>query len=271
MVTVSLVNLNRRALAVMFAIVGVVAVDTGTGSVNAAELPPGDLTSEADATAPARRLTTPERQVPVARKATIISDSAMAGIRWNGALGGFRGFEADHRLQSCRRIVVRSCNGREGIRPRTALNEVRSLAPAQPLDVLVIAVGYNDWHVGFGSQARSVLDAARDKGFQYVAWVTYREQVGYTLPSDLSVSRSSYSFMNSELRNIAASGDYPELRLWDLDGYTRGVAGWFAGDGVHETRRGSWGVADWISRHMAAIDGRPCAMPWTPSEPIEAI
>lgn len=270
--TVSHVISKRRVLAAVLAVVGVVSIDVGSGAVNAAEdAPTSGLSSSGAAEEPAQRVQVPERQVPVARRATIISDSAMAGVRWNGALGGFRGFEADDRLQSCRRIVVRSCNGREGIRPRTALNEVRSLAAAQPLDVLVIAVGYNDWHVGFGSQVRSVLDAARDKGFQYVAWVTYREGVGYTLPRDLSVRRSNYAFMNSELRNIEASGDYPELRLWDLDGYTRGVSGWFAYDGVHETRRGSWGVADWISRHMAAIDGRPCPMPWTPSDPIEEI
>ncbi len=204
------------------------------------------------------------RQTPAPRSAVIISDSAMAGVRWNGALGGFRGFEADDRLESCRRLVTTSCRGREGYRPRTALVEIQSLAPAAPTDVLVIAVGYNDWHVGFESQARSVLGAARAKGFTTVAWVTYRELVGYTLPSS-GGTRSDYSFMNSRLRAIRDSGDFPELRLWDLDQYTRGVAGWFASDGVHETRRGSWGVADWISRHMAALDGRPCVMPWTPT------
>ena len=204
-----------------------------------------------------------QRQTPPMRSATIISDSAMAGVRWNGALGGFRGFNADDRLQSCRRLVARSCNGREGFRPLTALNEVRALQPAQPTDVLIIAVGYNDWNVGFDWQSRLVLDAARAKSFSTVAWVTYRELVGYTLPSDSDISQSNYASMNAELRAIVASGDYPELRLWDLDGFTRGVAGWFASDGVHETRRGSWGVADWISRHMAALDGRPCPMPWT--------
>jgi hypothetical protein len=211
----------------------------------------------------AQRQTRPVRQIPAERSATIISDSAMAGIRWNGALGGFRGFNADDRLESCRRLVRTSCSGREGVRPRTALNEVRSLQPAQPTDVLIIAVGYNDWHVGFGWQSRTILDAARAKGFRTVAWVTYRESLGYTLPGDSLVDQSHYAFMNSELRSILASGDYPELRLWDLDGYTGGVAGWFAADGVHQLRRGSWGVADWISRHMAALDGRPCPMPWT--------
>lgn len=203
------------------------------------------------------------RQTPPPRSAVIISDSAMAGVRWNGALGGFRGFSFDDRLESCRRLVAQSCNGREGRRPPTALQEVQRLAPAAPTDVLVIAVGYNDWHVGFAWQSRAVLDAARAKGFRTVAWVTYRELVGYTLPRDSSASRSNYASMNTELRAIRASGDYPELRLWDLDAYTRGVIGWFASDGVHELRRGSWGVADWVSRHMAALDGRPCAMPWT--------
>ncbi len=214
---------------------------------------------------PAAAVVPAQRQTPPLRSATIIGDSAIAGIRWNGALDGFRGFDADDRLQSCRRLVARSCNGREGIRPPTALNEVRSLPQAGPTDVLVIAVGYNDWHVGFGWQSRSVLDAAREKGYTNVAWVTYRELVGYTLPSDSSANRSNYASMNAELRAIVASGDYPELLLWDLDAYTRGVSGWFTSDGVHELRRGSWGVADWISRHMAALDGRPCAMPWTPT------
>ena len=206
-----------------------------------------------------------DRTLPPERRATIISDSAMAGVRWNGALGGFRGFDADDRLESCRRLVARSCNGREGRRPRTALEEIGVLPYAAPRDVLVIAVGYNDWHVGFDWQSRAVLDAARAKGYRTVAWVTYRELNSYTLPGDSSIERSNYAVMNAELREIVASGAYPELVLWDLDRYTRGVWGWFTSDGVHELRRGSWGVADWISRHMAALDGRPCPMPWTRS------
>lgn len=216
---------------------------------------------------PAEALASAQRDTPNPRSAVIISDSAMAGIRWNGALDGFRGFEADDRLESCRRLVAASCNGREGYRPYTALTEIQLLDPAQPTDVLVIAVGYNDWHVGFGWQSRAVLDAARAKGFTYVAWVTYRELVGYELPSDSDIDVSNYAYMNAELRNIVASGAYPELHLWDLNAYTLGVSGWFTSDGVHELWRGSWGVADWISRHMAAIDGRPCPMPWTPTFP----
>lgn len=260
MKSVTRVAVALLALTSTLGAVSVVAV----GAVNASD-GQGEFKRPAGAQMPA------QRETPPPRSATIIGDSAIAGIRWNGALDGFRGFDADDRLQSCRRLVATSCNGREGIRPPTALNEIRSLPPAQGTDVLVIATGYNDWHVGFDWQSRAVLDAARDKGFATVAWVTYRELVGYTLPGDSSVRRSSYASMNAELRAIVASGDYPELRLWDLDGYTRGVAGWFTSDGVHQLRRGSWGVADWISRHIAALDGRPCPMPWTPTYPQDQV
>lgn len=195
-------------------------------------------------------------------KAVIISDSAMAGVRWNGALDGFRGFDADDRLESCRRLVARSCNGREGRRPLTALSEITILPTPAPTDVLVIAVGYNDWSDRFATDLRMVLDTARAKGFRTIAWVNYRDEVSYTLPRDYNGQRSNYGSMNAELDRVAASGQYPELSVWDLDTYTERTVGWFAFDGVHERRLGSWGVADWVSRHMAHLDRKPCAMPY---------
>ena len=210
------------------------------------------------ATASATRVLTP-------RRATIISDSAMAGVRWNGALGGFRGFAADARLESCRRLVDSSCRGREGYRPTTALTEITRLSTPGPDDVLVIAVGYNDIDTRFAVQARQVLDAAVGHGFSTIAWVTYREDVSYRLPSDTRRAISNYRSMNAELRAIVATGAFPQLQLWDLDEYSRATPGWFTSDGVHELRRGSWGVADWISRKMAFVSGLPCPMPWTPT------
>ncbi|MGB0112566.1 MAG: hypothetical protein WBP59_05055, partial [Ilumatobacteraceae bacterium] len=63
---------------------------------------------------------------PAPRRVVIISDSAMAGIRWSGALGGLQGFYAEARLESCRRLVAASCRGREGYAPRTTLREIRT-------------------------------------------------------------------------------------------------------------------------------------------------
>ena len=187
----------------------------------------------------------------------------MAGVRWNGALGGFRGFVADDRLESCRRLVDNSCRGREGRRPLTALAEITYLPRPFPTDVLIIAVGYNDYDYKFPIHSRMVLNAAVAKGYRTIAWITYREDVSYVLPRDTNRAISNYRTMNAELRAVDASGAYPQLQLWDLNDYTRFASGWwFTRDGVHQVRQGSWGVADWISRKMAHISAGPCPMPW---------
>jgi len=211
------------------------------------------------------------QRVMAPRRATIISDSAMAGVRWNGALPGLRGFNPDDRLESCRRLVDMSCNGREGRRPNTALVEVGLLPQALANDVLIMAVGYNDYDSRFATQSRQVLDAAVAKGYQTIVWITYREDVTYVLPSDTGRAISNYQNMNDELRRLVASGNYPALTLWDLDDYTSGADVVFTTDGVHQLEYGSWLVADWLSRKMAALDGRPCPMPWSPTfgdEPV---
>lgn len=210
-------------------------------------------------------------RVQAPRRAVIIGDSAMAGVRWNGALAGLRGFDADDRLESCRRLVDPSCRGREGTRPATALVEITQLARPLPDDVLVIAVGYNDLDGRFAAQSRTVLDAAVARGFSTIAWVTYREDVAYSLPSATERAMSNYRNMNLELRAIDASGEYPALQLWDLQAYTATTSTWFHNDGVHQQIYGSWAVADWLSRQMAALGGEPCPVPWTPTYPHEEV
>ncbi len=203
----------------------------------------------------------PRNDPPPDRTVTIISDSAMAGVRWNGALDGFEGFEAVAHLESCRRLVAWSCRGREGYAPRTAAAHVESLAPAGPEEILVIAVGYNDWHGSFSTDFDVVVDAARRKGFHHIVWVDYRSDVGYRLPGS-GGSRSNYAEMNRVLAEKLGSGVFPDVRRWRFNDYTGSSTGWFRSDGVHETTLGSWGVTDWISRHVRAFDDRPCARPW---------
>jgi len=194
----------------------------------------------------------------------------MAGIRWNGALPGLRGFTPDDRLESCRRLVDRSCTIR-GHRPPTALVEIGLLPTPLPNDVLVIATGYNDYDFRFPDHSRQVLDAAVARGFQTIAWVTYREDVSYRLPRDTGRAIPDYRNMNAELRALVASGEYPALTIWDLDEYTRDASAFFGSDGVHQRPYGSWLVADWLSRNMAALDRRPCPMPWAPGIPRDAV
>jgi hypothetical protein len=74
--------------------------------------------------------------------------------------------------------------------------------------------------------------------------------------------------MNRVIGEKLASGAFPDVRRWYFDTYMSATSGWFSGDGVHETTLGSWGVADWISRHVRAFDDRPCAQPLRPGEPV---
>ena len=202
-----------------------------------------------------------ERLRPAPRRVVIIGDSAAAGMRWNGALGGLQGFYLDHRLESCRRLFSRnSWRGREGRRPPTVYAELRDHVPnAGPRDVLVVATGYNDWHEAFPTDFGAVMQMASWRGFRTVAWLTYRDDVTYELPSDVPEDRSNYAFMNLHLNMRQASGEYPALQIWDHDRYTEGTVGWFGSDGVHQRPLGSWGVADWL----------PCPKPWRPGSPLE--
>jgi hypothetical protein len=209
----------------------------------------------------------PENRPPPDRRVVIIGDSAMAGLRWNGALGGLRGFVASPDLESCRRLVQSSCRGREGYAPPTVAAEIVALRPASREDILVIATGYNDWHARFSADFDVIVALARAKGYRHIAWIDYRSHVGYTLPSS-GGSRSNYGEMNRVIDEKIASGAFPEVRRWRFDQYTAPSVGWFTGDGVHQTPLGSWAVADWISRQVRAFDDRPCAEPWVPGGPV---
>jgi|GEM_PF-3279181 len=206
------------------------------------------------------------------RRVIIIADSAMAGIRWYQATDALVGADYELYLESCRRLVRRSCKGREGFRPHSALRQIERLDEARNhRDVLVIATGYNDWEGRFASAGHgsddlgAVMSAARQKSFKNVIWVTLRSNSRYRLPEDSPLWYADYRAMNEAVRS-EASTLFPELSIWDLDLYTNIASseGFFYRDGVHEQRLGSWLVADWISRHVASLDERPCPQPWAP-------
>jgi hypothetical protein len=80
----------RRSLALLLACASVVAAAAVANSAAPAPV--------AIDRAVAAQCFAVREQLP--RRATIIGDSAMAGVPWNGALGGLRGFVADDRLVS---------------------------------------------------------------------------------------------------------------------------------------------------------------------------
>ena len=142
------------------------------------------------------------------RRVVIISDSAMAGVRWYGATDALVGADYELYLESCRRLVRRSCQGREGYVPYSALRQIERLDEARNhRDVLVIATGYNDWEGRFASTGRgsddlgALMSAAREKSFKNVVWVTLRSDSRYRLPKDSPLWYADYGAMNEAVRS----------------------------------------------------------------------
>jgi hypothetical protein len=210
-----------------------------TGAPEAATLPP------------------PPNSPPSGRTPVImVSDSAFAGIRWNGALGYLSGAAFDARLESCRRVIGVSCRGREGYAPPTAIQEIESVRVGQ-FKTAVIATGYNDFASLFPIGVDQLIRTARAKGIERVIWVTHREDVTYRSPGGASYTEVFRSH-NRALRNAVASGLYPELTLADWKTYTTNRSWWLTPDGVHLTSSGARAAAEYTSRLLAATERRSC-------------
>jgi hypothetical protein len=184
-------------------------------------------------------------------RAVLISDSAISGIRWYGRQSYLTGTQWETYLESCRRLVAASCRGREGYAPRTAVSELRDIqrrsGNASPQDLLVIAVGYNDWHERFASDFDTVLTTARHVGFRRIVWLTFRSNNQYNAPG---IGSTNYAAMNAVLRAAADDPAIPGFDVWDYEYGTAGITSWYASDGIHVTPDGAARVAEWLSRQL---------------------
>ncbi len=204
-----------------------------------------------------------------ARRVLLMGDSTLAGVRWytnsQHALGG-SSFLLD--AESCRRLVGSSCRGREGRTPPNAVNAINAVS--EPIDVLVVMTGYNDWHANFSTAFDQVVAAARAKGADEIVWLTYREGVTYSNPTGGGSQAAGFRIQNQILRDKVASGAYPDVTIADWSAYTAARSTWFTSDGVHFTISGAYGAADYISRAVASLHGEPCPAPRTPGGVVDS-
>ena len=198
----------------------------------------------------------------VDRRVLLVGDSTLAGVRWyqhsQQALQGAT-FVLD--AESCRRLSGASCRGREARVPDNAVDAIRGRGG--PFDVVVVMTGYNDWYTEFGRGFDQVVAAARSVGATEVVWLTYRERSDYRNPTGGASQLASFQAANADLRARVASGAWPDVSIADWNAYTSGPESdaWFTSDGIHLTLAGSYGVADFISRTIAARHGEPCPGP----------
>lgn len=208
-------------------------------------------------TARAVRMMVPDRAV-------VIGDSAIAALRWvPGADNAIVGFNHTLDLESCRRLYYESCRGREQRKPPTLFEAMDF--HAGKYRTLVVSTGYNDGPSSFDRSFIEVVEKARRQGFERIVWWTLRSDVDYVSPGSIG-NHETFAQNNAALRNLLATGLYPEVVLADWGAYTADRADWFVTDGVHYRQVGAWAASDYLSRKMAFLDGRACPFATAPNE-----
>lgn len=201
------------------------------------------------------------------RPTVVIGDSAIAALRWvPGADNAVVGFTHTLDLESCRRLWVTSCRGREGRRPPSVYEALPQHAALH--NVLVVATGYNDGASVFAESFQRIVDRARSLGFKQIVWWTLRSDVDYVSPGSVG-NHQTFAVNNQTLRDLIATGDYPDVVLADWGGYSADMPEWFVTDGVHYRAVGAWAAADYLSRKIAFLEQRRCPMPVAPDEPTQ--
>jgi hypothetical protein len=194
----------------------------------------------------------------------LIGDSTLLAVGSYGLLHAFQGFDDVYEAASCRTLGVPSC-GRNPVP-----NSVATINAANGrFDMVVIMAGYDEWWTTFPDSFEAVNAAARAKGARRIIWLTYREGVGYKMP-DGSTANEAFVKNNQTLRDKVASGANPDVILADWYGYTSATPTWLSSDGIHLTFTGAYGVADYISRTIANLEGRACPQPWVDGGAVEA-
>ena len=212
---------------------------------------------------PTTEATVPQPREP---RVLLIGDSTLLAVDRNNGYRALRGFKYVFDAESCRTLGIPSC-GKRPLPP----NAVEAIGKADgAFDDVVIMAGYDEWWTSFPKSFDEVVAAARAKGARHIIWLTYREDVQYKL---LTGERANEAFVknNQTLRDKVASGAFPDVLLAQWYPHIPAESGWFSRDGIHLTLEGALGVADYIARWIAHIEGLPCAMPTAPGGAIEAV
>jgi hypothetical protein len=180
----------------------------------------------------------------------VIGDSALAALTWApGARNAVVAYDVTFDLRACRRLYRPSCASPA---PTTAYEALELHGPG--FDTLVVAVGYNDLAAFTAEGFEAVVGRARALGYSRIVWFTLR-------------GGSSFEQRNQVVRDLLASGGYPDVVLADWDTYTATRPDWFVSDGVHFRVTGAWAAADYLTRKLAHLDRRICPVPHHPGAP----
>ena len=202
---------------------------------------------------------------PGAPRVTLIGDSTMAAMRWAQyddddpdtlANNDIRevisnSYDLVYDAESCRRLEVPSCKGREGYTPISVLPLMKGSLSGKMGSTLVMMAGYDETTIETGVDA--VLAEAERQGIQHVIWLTFRRSSTYYLPDSAHTPASAlYAAHNRAL--VAATARHPSLTLLDWDAAGATHPEWFYSDGIHLTPAGALALADLIKERLDTLD-----------------
>jgi hypothetical protein len=246
--------MSRRCSA--SAVTGALIILTACGSDarTAAQTTPTTSVPTSPALTVAAGTTTTAPRVPP--RVLLIGDSTLLAVDRYNAYRALRGFDYALDAESCRTLGIPSC-GRRPLPP----NAVEAIGTADgSFDYVVVMAGYDEWWTSFPESFEEVIAASRAKGARRIIWLTYREGVAYKLLTG-ELADEAFVKNNQTLRDKVSSGAFPDVLLAEWYPHTKVDNGWISRDGIHLTREGALGVADYISRWIAYVEGRPCPMP----------
>jgi hypothetical protein len=249
----------RRGWVVAISLVALAAC----GSDEAADQPAATTPAQSSVFSPPA----PTTSAPPARpRVLLIGDSTLLAIDHYDAYRALQGFDYVFDAKSCRTLGIPSCGNRP--LPPNAVEAINNSDGT--FDDVVIMAGYDEWWNSFPRSFDKVVAAARAKGARTIVWLTYREGVPYKL---LTGERADEAFIknNETLRDKVASGQFPDVVLAQWYPHVPSRIGWMTEDGIHLTVKGALGVADYISRWVAHVEGLPCPQPVIPGGTIEPV
>lgn len=188
----------------------------------------------------------------------LVGDSTMAALRWySSSQVSLRGFDWTLDVESCRRLSLPSCRGREGRTPPSVTKVIARRG--RGISTVVVMAGYHSETRALAGEVRDVLDAARRAAITRVVILTLHESSRYP----------ELSAFNRELRQTLAAR--PDVVLADWDRYASGplTRRWFTPDGIHLRISGAVALGDFLSRLLASLDGRACPMPRQPGGTVQ--
>ena len=193
------------------------------------------------------------------RRVLMVGDSTLAGVRDEPAAQRlFSGFEPVLDAEGCRRLVWPSCWSNTDLRIPNTIEEAILTTPGE-VDIVMVMSGYNDWNDPFGSFVDRIMVAARSKGARHVVFLTLATG---QRPGSSASAIAAYAD-NTRLL-VQAAPRHPDLVVADWRTYIQRSAGWMEPDGVHLERLGAFGLADYLARWVAHLDGHACPAPIDP-------